>query len=315
MWLARFVLTGLLGGCSAGYGSVLPAAQAQPALSNPKAPAPGATSSAMWVYTTSLDANDANVYQRSQLSLTPVKTLSSRRISDPGGTVVTPDGRWYIANGGHSNVLVYRTGKNGPRGPVATLDDSGQVPINVAVSSDRQLVAVSNKDTTTGGAGTVSVYVKGAVEPARALTYGSSPLAGMGVAIDRRGNCYWSFNDPNAGSGSIVKFTRCTGTGTVVISGIANAGGIVFNERGDLYYIDQSHGIYKCKGTSSCVLFSTGWKDPTNMNFDNKGRHLWVADQGGFGYIAAVNPETGDVEYEILTAGNGPFGIAPAPGV
>ena len=308
--LARFVLIGTLGGCSA-YSSSLPAAPAQPALLNPEAPA-HAAAPATWVYTTSTNADDATVYARTALSLTQTRTLS-RRISSPAGSVATPNGFWYVANGGDSNVLVYRTRAKGPRGPVATLGDAGQRPIDVAVTSDRQLVAVSNAETTGSGSGSVSVYVDGATEPTRTLSYGTDTIGGMGIAIDGRGNCYWSFNDFTSGVASIVMFAHCAGTGTVVVPSMTRAAGLAFNPRGDLFYIDAA-SIYKCRHTAGCTLFSTGYSRPAMMNFDASGRHIWVADEAG--QIDAVSPSTGGIELEVLTGGpaNGPFGIAPVPG-
>ena len=98
----------------------------------------------------------------------------------------------------------------------------------------------------------------------------------MGVAIDHQGNCYWSFNDPKTGSGSVVEFAGCNGTGTLIVSGIPNAGGIVLDQSGNLYYVNQTtngsfySGIYACKKASHCSFFVGGFGQPTNINFDYK---------------------------------------------
>ena len=159
-------------------------------------------------------------------------------------------------------MLVYRTTSKGPNGPIGTpLDDSGEVPVNVSVTPNRRLVAVSNATSAGSGTGSVSVYLNRATQPSRTLTYGSDLLVGEGIAIDPQGNCYWSFDDASKPTevGSIVEFTQCSGSGTLVISGISSAGGVVFDQSGNLYYIDQASGVYKCEGISRCALFATGF--------------------------------------------------------
>jgi hypothetical protein len=259
------------------------------------------------------------VYKRKRNSykLTPYETMSSG-FSRPMGMVTTPDGHWYVANAGASDALLYRTTRNGPQGPLSTLQDEGQVPVNVDATPNRQLVAVSNGSTTTSGAGSVSVYLNRQNAPSRTLAYGSDPIQGAGIAIDPHGNCYWSFNDPYTLTGSIVEFAGCSGTGTLFTTGILKAGGLAFDHHGNLYYVDQLLGIFKCQG-SSCTLFVPivlgGLIEPANINFDRSSpANLWVADAGG--YIDAVNLQ-GLVAYLLQIIGGAtdpPIGIAPAPG-
>lgn len=313
----------LLGGCAGGSpGSSASFLALSNNLGGAPATAPAGRHSRGWMYMAQLYGNDAVVYQRDRLGLTYYETISTG-LASPYGTVTTPNGWWYVANGGHSNVVIYRTTANGPSGALGSLDDFGEIPVNVAVIPSRRLVAVSNAGTTGGGAGSVSIYLNRQVEPARTLTYGvGTTLTGMGVAIDHQGNCYWSVNDARAKSGSIVEFAGCNGAGAVVVSGIAQAGGIAFDQSGDLYYVEETgaaRGIWKCKHTSQCALFATGpahsgFGMPININFDHKDKHIWVADAAG--YIDAVN-EKGKTVYSIEVSGgatNPPFGIAPAPG-
>jgi hypothetical protein len=234
--------------------------------------------------------------------------------------IATPAGRLYVANSGESNVLVYRSTHQGPQGPVVTLGDAGQVPVNVAVRPDRHVVAVSNASTTGNGAGSVSVYMHGANVPSHTLTYGSDPIQGEGIAVDASGNCFWSFNDPVTLTGSIVEFASCKGAGTPIVSGLLKAGGVAFDLSQNLYYVDQLAGIFKCTGTSGCALLAgIGCPGclvaPANINFDNQTpQNLWVADAAGF--IDAVSL-SGAIEYTLEALGgpsDPPIGIAPAPG-
>lgn len=272
-----------------------------------------------WMYSSQPSNNEVVVYKHKRNgTLTSYETLTSG-FSTPLGMVTTADGRWYIANSGASNILVYRTTRKGPKGPEATLRDDGEVPVNVDASANARLVAVSNGSTTGRGAGSVSVYLNQRRKPSRTLTYGSDPIQGEGIAIDSNGNCYWSFNDPKRLTGSIVEFAGCDGSGTLFKSGILLAGGLAFDRSGNLYYVDQLLGIFKCKGPSSCSIFTPvvlgGLILPANINFDNaKAQNLWVADAAG--YIDAVNLQ-GLIEYILDILGgltDPPIGIAPAPG-
>jgi DNA-binding beta-propeller fold protein YncE len=266
-----------------------------------------------YVYSAQLYGNDATVYKQKGRTLTPVETLFEG-IAAPQGTVTTSTGWWYLANGGNANVLIYRTTKRGPRGPLGKLDDGGEIPVNVDVTPNQRLVAVSNGTSASSGTGSLSVYVDRQSHPSRVLTYGRDLLAGRGVAIDPHGDCFWSFDDESVPSaaGSIVEFPNCSGAGTLVISGITSAGGMAFDRAGNLYYIDEAVGIYECTGVAQCKVFSTGFGLPTNLNFDASETKLWVADATG--YIDAVNSSSGVIESKTLSIDGDPYGIAPAPG-
>jgi hypothetical protein len=265
-------------------------------------------------YTAQLFGNDLKVYKVSGSGggLTYVCTLTQGVVA-PDGTVTTPNGWWYVANEGASNVLIYRTKHGMPRGPVSSLSDYDQLPVNVDANPSRKLVAVSNKSSTSGATGSVSVYLNRQAVPSRMLTFGNDNLEGQGVAISHSGDCYWSFYDPTVGSGSIVKFSGCNGSGAAIASSITTPGGMAFDRGGNLYYLDSTTGIYKCKKTSNCALFATGFVDPVNMNFDQHDKNLWVADAGG--YIDVVSPKSGRIEHQYPTdPSDPPFGIAPEPG-
>lgn len=314
----------LLSGCANGSApSVAPQVSAAQLVANPGSlPAPGKLNTT-WMYTVNLYGNDAEIYKRQGPTLTPVESIPG--FSSPSGTFTTPNGYWYIANGGASNAVIYKSSNTGPTGPVGHLDDSGWFPNNVAATSSRRLVALSNQSTTTGGAGSVSVYLNRQTEPSRILTYGNGPIQGVGIGISHRGDCYWSFNGPESGTGSIVKFTGCNGSGSLILSGIPKAGGIAFDQSDNLYYVNEvdsgktDAGIYACRKTSNCntLLFDDKSGQPININFDHKAKYLWLADATGF--IYAVSPKchgkkTSKCSMSYAAYGAAPYGIAPAPG-
>ncbi|HTA56121.1 MAG TPA: hypothetical protein VK755_15350 [Candidatus Acidoferrales bacterium] len=325
-----FASIALLSGCANGSAtSAAPQVSAAQLVTNPGSLRTTAPLHTSWMYTVQLYGNDAEIYQRQGLTLTPYGMIYMG-LSAPSGTYATPDGYWYVANGGHANALIYQSTNHGPTGPVGTLDDYGWFPDNVAATSSRRLVALSNQSSTSGGAGSVSIYLNRQTEPSRILTYGSDPIQGEGIAISHRGDCYWAFNDPNqGGTGSVVEFTGCIGSGSLILSGIPKIGGIVFDQRDDLYYVDEINstsktpaGLYACQGTSNCSnLFNDSTGQPMNINFDHKTKYLWLADATGF--IYAVNPKCKGkgqgkgkkpCSESFQAYGAAPYGIAPAPG-
>jgi DNA-binding beta-propeller fold protein YncE len=264
-------------------------------------------------FTAQLYGNDVKVYSGSGSGFMLECTLT-QGLMEPDGIVATPNGWVYVANEGASNVLVYRAKHGMPKGPVSALSDYGQLPVDVDSNPSRRLVAVSNKGSASGATGSVSVYLDRQAVPSRMLTYGNDMLEGQGVAISHSGDCYWSFYDSTTNSGSIVEFSGCNGSGAVIVSSITAPGGMTFDRGGNLYYVDSSVGIYKCKKTSSCALFATGFVDPVNINFDRHYKSLWLADAGG--YIDVVSPKSGQIEYTFPVGGSSdaPFGVAPEPG-
>jgi len=264
-----------------------------------------------WMYLAQLYGNDAGVYHRNGFSLTFLEKLTEF-LSGPKGTKVTPNGWWYVANSVLSNVTVYRSTPHGPKGPLESLEDRQEVPADVDMTADRRLVAVANATTTGGGPGSVSIYLDQQIHHSRLLRYGSALLTGFGVALDPKRNCYFSFNQLGLVGGSIVEFPKCNGSGRLVTSGIVVAGGLRFDAAGNLYYIDQAKGIYKCSGTSNCSLFATGFVLPLNLNFDQHQEHLWVAD--GAGFVDAVDPQSGKILSYTVPLTGPPFAVAPSPG-
>ena len=273
------------------------------------------------IYTANLYGHDLNVYSTGTSNGLNFKCFENQGVVDPEGTVTTVNGWWYVTNGAGMNVLVYRTKHGLPQGPLSSLSDYNEIPVNVDVNPSRNLVAVSNYTPTSSGNGSMSVYLHRQSVPTRTLTYGAG--YGSGVAIDHKGNCYWALDSGAnyTGTGKIVEFAKCSGSGTVVISESFPIGGLAFDQSGDLYFIDsnagsQGGGVYMCTKTSSCIPLSPGsqysYVQPLNMNFDYHGKHLWVADIAG--YVDEVEP-SGTIEHQYAVgSSNPPFGIAPEPG-
>ena len=96
-----------------------------------------------------------------------VQTL--RGFKQPAGECVDGAGNVYVTNTMAKNVIEYA---HGGMTPIATLDDSGQLPVACAVRG--ATVAVANFMPAGNGYGSISIYVGGATTPT--ATY-SNPLA------------------------------------------------------------------------------------------------------------------------------------------
>jgi hypothetical protein len=324
------ILLTVAGGCSAAPSVSVPSAGNFANISQDKggggkghcgsfAPKTGGGTSMM--YTAQLYGHDLKVYYNGGSGLLYECSLT-QGVKDPNGSMTTPNGWWYVANGSGENVLVYRAKKGLPSGPVSSLSDYNEYATNVATNPSRQVVAVSNYDTVpAGGGGSVAIYLHRQSTSTRTLSYARSGANyGAGVAISRNGDCYWAINGSSANTGTVVKFAGCNGSPTVVASGIPKVGGLALDQAGQLYYVNSLTssgvlaGIYKCSH-SSCGVFSTNsLVAPTNMNFDYRGKHLWVADPGA-GYIDEISSKDGSLDYQYATGtSDPPFGIAPEPG-
>ncbi|HLY03154.1 MAG TPA: hypothetical protein VKR56_11755 [Candidatus Cybelea sp.] len=272
------------------------------------------------IYTTQMYGHDVKVYNVGGTQGLSFSCYVSNGVDAPDGTVATVNGWLYVANGNGNDVLVYRTKHGMPQGPESSLTDAN-FPTNVNTDPNRQVVAVSNLGTSSEN-GNVYIYLHRQSVKSRTLTYGGSgTVYGAGIAISHNGDCFWGFNGTASNSGEIVEFPKCNGSGTVVRSGIGKVGGVIFDQSDDLYFVDTYSGIWSCDKTSgsSCKILTPLSKDlvgPTNMNFDYKGKDLWVADPAG-GFIDEINPVTGAIELPYSAydgASDPPFGIAPEPG-
>jgi hypothetical protein len=268
-----------------------------------------------WLYT--CESGGCNVYTHTPPARTVLSYFETATtgLNFPQGTVARGKGEWYIANTDASNVAVYSSTVDGPHASY-TLDDSGQLPgdVDVEVKVDPYITAVSNVYDVGFNTGSVSIYKTISHTPDWYLTM-PNPVEGVGIAIDKRGDCFWSYVDSASGVGYIAKFAGCSGSGTPFVT-MNFPGGIAFDKHDNMYYVDQTKGVYKCAGLTSCTLLTAGFGDPVFINFDDGWRHLWVTDAVNC-TVDALNPNTGAVLAVHSVAGNEcdpPIGIALSPG-
>jgi hypothetical protein len=242
-----------------------------PPLAWPRSGSRRAASSG-YVYTCQYSGSDCVVYDAQKGSILRVLTSASG-LSNPQGTTVASNGNWYIANTGASNIPVYGAGGTTL---IKTLGDPGNFPGDVATHAS--MVAVSNVISVSGGSPSVSVYVGGATSPNYALT---DPTAaeGIGVAFDAAGNCYWSYNTA-AGAGQVDEFPGCTGTPINLGITLGYAGGIAFDDAGNLNAVDQTgHVVDHFTGVGAPVTtIDPGFCGPTMISFSPTFAGMQVAD-------------------------------------
>jgi len=228
-----------------------------------------------------------------------------KALVDPQGVAAGSDGLLYVANEGAKNILVYGAGA---RTLLRSLDDGGNVPVDVAVFG--QTVAASNLHS-------VTVFRSGATQPSRTLK-DAEAFQGSGVAFDPSGNCYWSFTNEQLDA-QIDEFVHCKGEPIVVPITEGAPTGLAFDASGNLWYTSvstQKPGVYRCNGTRRCGIVYSQFENPVYINFSHDFRDLWVDDPGSVA-LYEIDVASGAVVQKItggLTFDNPPSGVAAAPG-
>ncbi len=227
----------------------------------------------------------------------------STGLSQPQGVAFDTRGSLYVANTSDSQVLVYPK----PYTSVSmTLHDPGQYPAGVAVASDGT-AGVTNIVSTGGGAGSVSIYAKGATSPCATVSAESFARIYF-AAFDRRGNLYVDGTDA-AGHFVAGRVTgECRATSIVPLSirnTISSPGGVAVLRNGDIALGDQSDPnvtaiVYTYKppsrGSLGAPTATTTLKaayDVVDFAFEPSDRSLWVADAEAEDFAKYVYPAGG----------------------
>ncbi len=194
-------------------------------------------------------------------------------LSHPSGTATDPQGNWYIANPGAQTVLEYSAGGETLEN---TLNDAGETPLGVAISTTTSTIAVMN------ASNSVSVYVSGATTPTRMLQpSGAFPLA---IAVDTKGNCYLA--DDVSFSGFLEKFDACAGSPSRVGPKVGiHYNGMAFDGHDNLYFSEMSPSsaaVEQCHGLKNCrPIWVPQYQQPGPIGFNAKFGRLIVGDYLG----------------------------------
>jgi DNA-binding beta-propeller fold protein YncE len=141
---------------------------------------PAARSKAL-LYVSDIGAGD--VYAFAYPKGTLMGTLTG--FDEPAGLCADKSGNVWIAEAKAAEILKYA---HGGTKPIATIDETGQEPIGCAIDPTTGNLAVSNVATTTGGNGSVSVYLDASGTP---TNYTDSVMPRMTfVGYDDGGNLF-----------------------------------------------------------------------------------------------------------------------------
>lgn len=165
------------------------------------------------LYVSQTLANTVNIYNSppGNANPPPLYTINaSQGLSSPQGMISDiATTILYVANYGAQNVLLF---KKCGTGPGATLIDAPFNPTDVAISPGSSGAVYVSNDSPAN----VTVFPIGSPNYVPALTL-TDPNAsnGVGITIDRFGNCFWSFMD-SSGQGQVDRFVNCTMPGVTI---------------------------------------------------------------------------------------------------
>lgn len=266
------------------------------------------------IYASSYGANSVDYYLKGTGPNNPVAGSLSGSLSNPWGMAVDKSGNLYVANAEDENILVYAKGSTSP---TSTLEDS-KFPCDVAIGSDGT-VYVANGSGPMFSSGNVVIYKPGATQPTQTLNNGHFYHV-AGVALDKAGNVFVSYNGFPPDSGGVVEFHAPGFTNTTNMHiKLGYAGGVGFDGAGHLLVIDQiapSLNVYNVgqrKAIATLTLPGASWF----FAFNRDSSRLYVADQGkGEIDVFRYHP-TALKQIDTITNGESPssddFGVADRP--
>lgn len=257
--------------------------------------------------------NVVNIYNKSGKQLAQLTGFS-----EPQGLATDAKGNLYVADTANSRIQIYappytKTPK--------TLSDPGQYPAGVSVFNNGQFVAVSNIISTSGGAGSVTVYKKGKAGP----TISNSSFARVYfLSFDAKGNLFVDGSNSNGGVevGEIANATKGGKTFNTLTynNSISFPGGVEVTTKGKIAIDDQNAAsIYTYNppkkgslGTPVATTPITGSGDAVTFAFIQSNKDLWTAD--------AVNTDSSEFAYPkggspltSIPVGGQPIGVAVVP--
>jgi hypothetical protein len=186
------------------------------------------------IYSSSFGGDSVTYYLKGTGPNNPVAGTLSGTFENPQGMDIDPAGNLYVSNGNASEVLVYPPGASSP---TTTLTDPVGFPVDVAIGSDGT-VYVAYVWSSRGNPGSVAVYAPGATTPTSVLRYqGFVQVAG--VALDRSGNVFVSYDQSNGKFGTVAEFPAGSSNPVATNISVGAVGGIGFDKAGHMLLVDQ----------------------------------------------------------------------------
>jgi hypothetical protein len=227
------------------------------------------------IYSSSFGGDSVTYYLKGTGPNNPVAGTLSGTFENPQGMAIDPTGNLYVSNGNASEVLVYPPGASSPS---TTLTDPVGFPVDVAIGSDGT-VYVANVWASMGNPGSVAVYAPGATTPTSVLRYqGFVQVAG--VALDRSGNVFVSYDQSNGKFGTVAEFPAGSSNPVATNISVGAVGGIGFDNAGHMLLVDQeapSLNVYT-PGTSTPIAKLALPGVPIYFSFGKHGKNIFFAD-------------------------------------
>ncbi len=272
--------------------------------------------------------NAVYVYSVTGRRDTHIATLTG--FTNPAGLATDTSGSLYVANEGAANILVYAPPYTGTP---TTLNDPGQLPIDVAVDSHGN-VAACNLYSTSYGPASVSFYAAGSTNPTSTIS--TAAIAEIYFcAFDANGNLYLDGYEFVLGAGGGFGFYRVVAgeiaggiNGTAITAlktgnTINYPGGVQVTTGGQIAIMDQGPGpaIYTYNPPESGSLGSPvattslgGSFDPVTFVFDKTAKRVFTADAESDSWNEYAYPAGGSpLHSHPLPRGGLPIGVAITP--
>jgi hypothetical protein len=251
-------------------------------------------------------------------------------LKQPQGLTTDAQGNLYVANTNDSNVLVYAPPYTGS--PAVTLNDSGEFPVDVAVSS-AGVVAVTNICSAPhcrADTASVNIYAQGSTTPCATLSddqLGIFNLVRVNFAgFDAAGNLYVDGNDPynEASFGFIQGGCQATTIAHIAPSATFSfffPGSIAVTKAGLVAIIDLEQEaiatfaapVGGTFGNPVAVTYVTGSGDAAAFALLASGKDLYTADSSGTGSSAEYAYTAGGAAKKSIAVGGQPIGVAVTP--
>jgi hypothetical protein len=268
------------------------------------------------VFISDFDNDTVGIYSTSGKQLASISGLSN-----PQGLAIDAKNNLYVANTGGSEVLIYASPyTKSPK----SLSDSGQYPVGISVFNNGEVIAVSNIFSTSGGAGSVTVFKNG---KASAPISNSSFEEDYFCAFDASGNLY--VDGRQSSGATILGIILAAEKGGKTLKTITTKntiefpGGIAVTTAGDVAIDDQDAAtVYTYKPVAKGSLGSpisttamTGVGDAVNIAFGPAG-DVWEADAENLSAGEYAYPKGGKaVKSWSIPGAAEPIGIAISPAV
>ncbi len=220
-------------------------------------------------------------------------------LDGPDGDWIDSKGNFYVANYAGPNIQEYK-----PKGSSPSFTYSASITDAVGVSTDSE-GNVYEADYNDGGEGYVNEYKQGSNTVAATCSPGGSV---EGVAIDKSGDVFVDFNNPNTGHANIVEYkgglSGCNGTTLGVTLGFA--GGLVLDSKNDIVVCDQtgpSVDVIAPPYSSVTRTLGSGYSDPFHVTLSAKNKLAFVAVNGA-AVVDVIDYSTGSIT-QTLNSANG----------